>query len=204
MQVEMIRKAYVVTVNDLSSAQGQCESVQRELDSIKVRLDGHLPSIVHARGRAPDRRMVSPLQNNAPLVVALIDGDGTIFIEEYLARGREGGRDAAHALNERILEACGGDAHRSGLRVLVNVYLNRSGMGRTLLRSGVCTSQEFFAFCEGFTQVRETDPGVLFQSTDKTIMLAFLSRRLRICSALLMLVKARKPLMARFGVCAIC
>ncbi|KAH7101368.1 hypothetical protein BKA62DRAFT_184200 [Auriculariales sp. MPI-PUGE-AT-0066] len=125
MQVDVLQKAYGVNSSELLTAKSEAEMLQSELDSIK---------------------------NDAPLIIALIDGDGTVFNESYLTNGRDGGREAARVLREHIIEASGADARRAGHRIMVQVYVNRAGLCRQLLRSNICNAIDFGLFCEGFTQ----------------------------------------------------
>ncbi|KAH7101337.1 hypothetical protein BKA62DRAFT_770616 [Auriculariales sp. MPI-PUGE-AT-0066] len=84
------------------------------------------------------------------LVVCLIDGDGTIFAPEYLSDGQQGGRRAAQALNAGLLEYLNSDGVRSGIRIIVNLYVNKLGLRTTLARANVCSIQQYDSFWDGF------------------------------------------------------
>ena len=84
-------------------------------------------------------------------MLAVIDGDGYIFKDELLKRGRDGGREAAQTLNENILAHVGKE-EQNGPRVQVWVYFffNLKGLQQTLVGCNACTSDEFEAFITGF------------------------------------------------------
>ncbi|KAG8986941.1 hypothetical protein FRB93_005001 [Tulasnella sp. JGI-2019a] len=120
-------------------------------------------------------RSLTAIHEENPLVVCVVDGDGAVFSEMYLTRGREGGRDAAAAFNTAIKSHL--DIHNDGVnnvmgsqsvsdsdefntssrrivspQILCTIYFNRGGLCPTLLKNGVCTAQDFHDFCIGFNQ----------------------------------------------------
>ncbi|KZV99638.1 hypothetical protein EXIGLDRAFT_831372 [Exidia glandulosa HHB12029] len=95
-------------------------------------------------------RELAGVREDAPLVVCLIDGDGTIFAQEYLLNGQVGGRTAAQALHRGMLEYLGPASTRA--TVCTTVYFNRTGLRDILARSNICTYSQFDAFWIGFVQ----------------------------------------------------
>jgi len=80
-----------------------------------------------------------------PLLLCLIDGDGCIFNESLLMLGTEGGRDAASKLRQHIIAHYG-----SNQDLLVNVFFNRDGLGKTLKSYLGIQPATFSAFINGF------------------------------------------------------
>ena len=94
---------------------------------------------------------VAHLDMQHPIIVCLLDGDGTIPAPEHLAEGQQGGRRVAQLLINNLLDyAANSGRPRTGIRVVVNLYLNRQGLRATLARNGLCTNQQYDAFWDGF------------------------------------------------------
>lgn len=68
-----------------------------------------------------------------------------------MRRGRDGGREAAQTLNEKILAHVGKE-EQNGHRVQVWTYFfcNLKGLQQTLVGCSACTADEFDAFMTGF------------------------------------------------------
>ncbi|KAG8986943.1 hypothetical protein FRB93_005003 [Tulasnella sp. JGI-2019a] len=102
-----------------------------------------------------------------------MSGDGAIFSDSFLNRGREGGRDAAAALNAGLksyLESYNATLSNHDNRsktddmngfstsrimspqIVCTIYFNRMGLCNTLQANTVCTSQRFLDFFVGFNQ----------------------------------------------------
>ncbi|KAG8736343.1 hypothetical protein FRC12_017669 [Ceratobasidium sp. 428] len=80
-----------------------------------------------------------------PLLLCLIDGDGCIFSERLLMLGTEGGREAAFQLRQHIIAH-----HGSSQDLLVHVFFNREGLGKTLQTYLKIQPATFSAFITGF------------------------------------------------------
>jgi len=80
-----------------------------------------------------------------PLLLCLIDGDGCIFNESLLILGTEGGREAAFKLRQHIITHYG-----SNQDLLVHVFFNREGLGKTLKMHLGIQPATFGAFITGF------------------------------------------------------
>jgi hypothetical protein len=80
-----------------------------------------------------------------PLLVCLIDGDGCIFNKSLLVLGTKGGRKAAFELRQHIIAHYG-----SNHDLLVNVFFNREGLGKSLKSHLGVQSDDFNAFITGF------------------------------------------------------
>ncbi|WOO76924.1 uncharacterized protein LOC62_01G000537 [Vanrija pseudolonga] len=114
-----------------------------------------------------------PIQGS-PFSVVLIDGDGLIFQDEHLRKGFAGGQQAARALVASLPKLAGGvfvstssapsprsdstdeaPTHELGA-VVVNVFVNKSGLGHALLRAGSIPSWSVYdAFWLGFSAAHD-------------------------------------------------
>ncbi|ROT42488.1 hypothetical protein SODALDRAFT_374815 [Sodiomyces alkalinus F11] len=86
-------------------------------------------------------------------VLVLIDGDGLMFLGEFLRQGIEGGKKAAYALRAEIAGLCGKPA--DDVEVIAKVYANLNGLSRAMQRHGVVEKDsDFKDFTLGFTQAK--------------------------------------------------
>ena len=75
----------------------------------------------------------------------------TQFNKEYIKQGIEGGKQAAAALRNIILEQCGDLTDE--IEIMAKVCTNLSGLSKALLRDGSIDSPDVFRdFTIGFTQ----------------------------------------------------
>jgi len=103
-------------------------------------------------------------------VVALIDGDGAIFLPSLMAMGKEGGHVAALKLTESINRYLAPNQ----FQLHVYVFHNKRGLSNTLKRSGQHeASSKFEDFIVGFNQAAERfaiiDAGELKEGSDHKI-----------------------------------
>ena len=93
-------------------------------------------------------------QEDNPLIVCLIDGDGNIFSQDLLRYGLPGGRQAAalltKGLNDHLESIDSPDAGRAQL--WLTIYFNKTGLLETLAQNHVCDAEQFEAFVMGFNQ----------------------------------------------------
>ena len=68
-------------------------------------------------------------ESGTPFAVALVDADGAIFKREYIARGRDGGREMGILLLKRIIECVG------RIDILVKIFLNTTGLRKVMIVS---------------------------------------------------------------------
>ncbi|KAK4122856.1 hypothetical protein N657DRAFT_656918 [Parathielavia appendiculata] len=93
------------------------------------------------------------LKNSNPYVTGLIDGDGLIFKQSFIAQGVEGGKKAAYALRSAILEQCG--SHAANIEIITKVYANLAGLGKAMRRDGSLSNEcHLKDFSLGFTQAK--------------------------------------------------
>lgn len=103
------------------------------------------------------------------MVLALIDGDGYIFSDELLQRGREGGLEAAQMLNESIINHVNGSTtQRAGtpnfekprssspslgqVQVWTYMFFNMKGLKQAVVGANICSVDEFEGFMAAFNQ----------------------------------------------------
>ena len=69
-------------------------------------------------------------------VAVLVDGDGYVFQRAFLQKANgNGGAEAANALNREIMKYVDANLDFKNVTVMVNVYVNKCGLARTLVRS---------------------------------------------------------------------
>ncbi|KAL7620266.1 hypothetical protein AAE478_009259 [Parahypoxylon ruwenzoriense] len=91
-------------------------------------------------------------------VYAIIDGDGAVFREDWIAKGEDGGAMAAHQLHTNIkkhLQEVYPDANVESWNVIVQVALNLEGLSRKLKNVALTKSvTELPGFARGFSRVK--------------------------------------------------
>jgi hypothetical protein len=90
-----------------------------------------------------------------PFVLVLIDGDGMIFHEHFLARGEEGGRTAAQVLRSstEIYTREQMPDLPTDLKIVARMYANVKGLADACCRAGLVTSPALLEdFVRGFTR----------------------------------------------------
>ncbi len=112
------------------------------------------------------------LQNRNPYIMVLIDGDGLIvrsklyiflveaqilklkswqFHEDLIRQGVEGGKKAANALRNAVLEQCSDLSEDT--EVICKICANVSGLGKAMIRDGSLDNPDQLRdFTLGFTQ----------------------------------------------------
>lgn len=97
-----------------------------------------------------------PAQDDNPLIVCLIDGDGSIFLPELINQGQAGGRTAAQLLNKGLVDHLaknqGDNTSASRGKVWLTVYCNKQGLSDTLNAANLAAPEAFEAFVVGFNQ----------------------------------------------------
>ncbi|SJL05743.1 uncharacterized protein ARMOST_09079 [Armillaria ostoyae] len=133
-RVEELEREVAVWKQGYINAESQTDSLQKEV--------AHL------------QQMIESINEDNPLILALVDGDGNIFTDELLRQGQAGGRNAAMMLTKGLTDHTATvDARRSARsRVWLTVYCNKQGLSDTLIANDVCTSEQFEAFFLGFNQ----------------------------------------------------
>ncbi|KAG9030955.1 hypothetical protein FRB95_003292 [Tulasnella sp. JGI-2019a] len=154
--------------------QAEVTKLREELEVWKIGFNSKTKEKEEAEAKALKlERGLTAVHEDNPLIICLIDGDGAIFSDSFLNRGREGGRDAAAALNAGLksyLESYNATLSNHDNRsktddmngfstsrimspqIVCTIYFNRMGLCNTLQANTVCTSQRFLDFFVGFNQ----------------------------------------------------
>jgi hypothetical protein len=92
-------------------------------------------------------------QGSERRVVCLIDGDGTIFSGDLIARGHEGGCDAAQTLTESVQKYILSQFSLDQFQLWTHVFLNKRGLSDALGRSNLWSAKaKLDDFMIGFNQ----------------------------------------------------
>ena len=123
--------------------------LERNIGSLKVRFDPPYASqYTHSVSHVSSRRM----QDNNPLILCLIDGDGNIFSSDLISLGQVGGRQAAMLLTKGLTDHITDVDSSCRGQIWLTVYCNKQGLLETLTGNGACTAEQFEAFVTGFNQ----------------------------------------------------
>ncbi|KAF2084907.1 C-x8-C-x5-C-x3-H type zinc finger protein [Saccharata proteae CBS 121410] len=95
-------------------------------------------------------------QDRDPFVLVLIDGDGYVFRDHFIAAGAEGGTSAAEQLNHAI-KRCLPKRKLDDCRVLVRIYGNIAALSKILGRAKLigAHAHSVAPFCSSFTHSQE-------------------------------------------------
>jgi hypothetical protein len=92
------------------------------------------------------------LQGPARRVICLIDGDGTIFTQQLIAQGKNGGTKAAKTLMHDIRTYLAPD---NDVKVWTYIFYNHWGLMHALARGGYAEKSQFDEFVSGFNRADE-------------------------------------------------
>lgn len=93
-------------------------------------------------------------QEDNPLVMCLVDGDGNIFSPELVSTGHTGGAQAAQLLNRGItehLKTLEGTPTKNP-QIWLTIYCNLNGLRDTFINHHHCSLDQYDAFVEGFNK----------------------------------------------------
>jgi len=93
-------------------------------------------------------------QEDNPLVMCLVDGDGNIFSPELVFTGVTGGAQAALLLNRGItehLKTLEGTPTKNP-QIWLTIYCNLNGLRETFTNHHHCSLEQYDAFVEGFNK----------------------------------------------------
>ncbi|OBT67963.1 hypothetical protein VE03_02588 [Pseudogymnoascus sp. 23342-1-I1] len=153
-------KELLVYINQLETdLKGENQRLSKELEDAQLDLDDARRSrremqqqlTVTSQQLGQYNTDNQSLKNRNPYIIVLIDGDGTIFHEEYIRQGLEGGKKAANALRNAALEQCPNIS--DDVEVIAKIFANVSGLAKAMKRVGVLdNSDDLREFTLGFTQ----------------------------------------------------
>ena len=85
------------------------------------------------------------LKDRDPFVILLIDGEGSMFSDDLIKKGAQGGREGAQLLscaaNEFVAQTL---PHLNNPKVLVRIYANVRGTAEALCKTGVIDKPALF------------------------------------------------------------
>ncbi|KAA8648232.1 CCCH zinc finger protein [Aspergillus tanneri] len=100
--------------------------------------------------QATDFRLA--LQDREPFIVALLDGAGMIFKDEFLQQGEQGGLNAAAKLHSALYDYVAGNFPGiKSPKIITKILVNVKGLGELCVRGGVTTELSLIEdFVRGF------------------------------------------------------
>ncbi|GJN93599.1 hypothetical protein Rhopal_006656-T1 [Rhodotorula paludigena] len=84
------------------------------------------------------------------IIYCVLDGDGCLFHRALVAKGRDGGREAARALINHLDDYAASKGIRGQLTIVVHLYLNKAGLAKVYQSTGIADEATFSAFLLGF------------------------------------------------------
>lgn len=92
------------------------------------------------------------MQNRESLIYVIIDGDGTIFSDQYISRGEEGGKEAGNALWTAVTVHCGDVLPvLSNTKIITRIYANIRQLADNCHKAGIVSSPSVVEdFVRGF------------------------------------------------------
>ncbi|GAA5917030.1 hypothetical protein JCM8208_000762 [Rhodotorula glutinis] len=118
------------------------EALEGQLALAKL---GHVEQQIKARNAQKQLDIVGGDQ----IVYCVLDGDGCIFNRNLVAKGRDGGREAAILLTKSIDDYASSRGIKGQLTMVVHLYLNKAGLARVLQTCGIADEATFSAFLVG-------------------------------------------------------
>ncbi|GAA5928425.1 hypothetical protein JCM3775_000608 [Rhodotorula graminis] len=118
------------------------EALEGQLALAKL---GHVEQQIKARNAQKQLDIVGGDQ----IVYCVLDGDGCIFNRTLVAKGRDGGREAAILLTKSIDDYASSRGIKGQLTMVVHLYLNKAGLARVLQTCGIADEATFSAFLVG-------------------------------------------------------
>ncbi|GAA5823598.1 hypothetical protein JCM3770_003519 [Rhodotorula araucariae] len=119
--------------------------VQELEDQLALSKLGHQEEQKKARNAQKQLDIVGSDQ----IIFCVLDGDGCIFNRSLVARGRDGGREAAILLIKHIDDYAASLGITGQLTIVVHLYLNKAGLSRVVQSCGIADEATFSAFLIG-------------------------------------------------------
>jgi hypothetical protein len=123
-------------------------TLQDQLRRVKEAMVGHSP--LHSDFGS------DVFQDRNAFIITLIDGDGMIFTKEFLSKGEKGGKEAATALSNALIEFASDNlGHLDSPRILTRIYANFSTLSESLIRNKIIDKASTFdEFVRGFNSTK--------------------------------------------------
>ncbi|KAF7433246.1 hypothetical protein PC9H_005196 [Pleurotus ostreatus] len=160
-----------------SHVQATIRNLQSELNVYKrayADVDNERQQLAAQKQEAERQRGELELQLKGNRVVALLDGDGTIFSSNLISQGQPGGHIAAQKLADSILQHMNANYGLNQYQLWVYVFFNKRGLTEAFGRYGLANSKvKFDDFMLGFNQAAERfmmiDVGTTKEAADAKI-----------------------------------
>ena len=103
------------------------------------------------------------LQDREPFVIVLLDGDKTLFLDQYVRAGEQGGKDAANKLATDLGEYVSENLPTvASPKIVVRIFANVKGLGNAYHQAGIIDKTSVMDdFVRGFNE-----SGLLFDFID--------------------------------------
>ncbi|KAG6378862.1 hypothetical protein JVT61DRAFT_13142 [Boletus reticuloceps] len=99
---------------------------------------------------------LNALKGHQKRIICLLDGDGTIFSQDLILQGQEGGLEAARLLTENVRNFLVADIGHEKFHLWVYLFYNKRGLLETFARVGLSSARlKFDDFIIGFNQAAE-------------------------------------------------
>ncbi|KAF4600850.1 hypothetical protein EYR38_005495 [Pleurotus pulmonarius] len=170
-----------------SHVQETIRTLQNELNVYKrayADVDNERQQLAAQKQEADRQRGELELQLKGNRVVALLDGDGTIFSSNLISQGQPGGHIAAQKLADSILQHMNANYGLNQYQLWVYVFFNKRGLTEAFGRYGLANLKaKFDDFMLGFNQAAERfmmiDVGTTKEAADAKIK-AYLEDEIRL------------------------
>ena len=148
------RQSYLAKlINDLEMKENALAVALVDLDHERSSRRAYQERVLKAEAASSRNRFVT----------VLVDGDGYIFQRAFLQKATtDGGAEAANGLNREIMKYVDTNLDVKNVTVMINVYVNKCGLAKALVRAGyIADTSAFDAFLGSFNQSQQ-----LFQFID--------------------------------------
>ena len=148
------------------------DAAVRKRDQIEFTCDSYQVKLEHAERAFSDFQKAA---NRDRFVLLLVDGDNTLFLNDYIKDGFDGGEKAARDLHEAVFEYLKDKpSFQHDFKIIGRVYLNLEGMSKTYKACRIISNQNIFhEFTRGFNKTHEqleiVDAGNVKEAADTKI-----------------------------------
>ncbi|KAK7905751.1 hypothetical protein LTR67_000475 [Exophiala xenobiotica] len=145
----------------------QLENTQNQLDRIQLdhnrEVSYNRDNQVRESALHEQLLQVKKIMDRNPFVTVLIDGDNLIFTKELLAKGEDGGKEAANSIFDSVNAFVADKLHHlDAPKIVVRIYANIKSLSETLAKFKIVERSSLFEdFVRGLNSTR-----LLFDFTD--------------------------------------
>ncbi|KAI8965412.1 hypothetical protein F5Y11DRAFT_313030 [Daldinia sp. FL1419] len=140
----------------------KCDDLEQRFENKSKEYDNEVQTRTIYQARANDAtRKLTDIRHKTDVnsfVIAIIDGDGAVFRDDWIRQGEEGGAMAAHQLRDDIkkhLKESYPDINIETWHIMVQVVLYLEGLSKKLFAVDLAKSMsELSAFARGFSRAQ--------------------------------------------------